>query len=154
MSGKSTYLDLLAPCLAESDIRTTFHSRESLGAYLSLEEAEKKDVLAELSAYAEDRNEELEEYVDQVLSYRYEHKKALKVRSKFSVSELNGKGKKNLTLEQPIFAAGKTVLTGAEKGNHHPYGNGAFGLSRGLCTIVVVRRRMWVLCFSICKLVG
>lgn len=116
MSGKSTYLDLLAPCLAESDIRTTFHSRESLGAYLSLEEAEKKDILAELRAYAEDRDEELEEYVDQVLSYRYEHKKALKVRSKFSVSELNGKGKKNLTLEQPIFAAGKTVLTGAEKG--------------------------------------
>lgn len=116
MGGRSSYLDVMAPHLRGSDLHLIFHDRETLGAYLMDRDVEKIQVPDELSEYENRSDRKLKEEVHRILSYRYQNQEALTVRSKFSVSELNGKVKKNLTLEQPIFAGGKTRLTGAERG--------------------------------------
>lgn len=126
MTGKSTYLDILAPCLPGSNLEVSYHTRNSLGRYLVDEQWEKAQVLQELEQYEKDRTSDRGEEVNRILSYEYEHEDELKVRSKFSVSELSSRERdkvrkrespaKKLTLEQPLFVTGKTRFTPAEKG--------------------------------------
>ena len=116
MGGRSSYLDVMTPYLRDNDIHLVFHDRESLGAYLMNRDVEKIQIPHVLREYENRSDRKLKEEVHRILSYRYQNQDALAVRSKFSVSELNGKVKKKLTLEQPVFAGGRTGLTGAERG--------------------------------------
>lgn len=115
----SSYLDMLLPVANKTGIGVRIHNRDTLSTFVTGEEQNNRDVMADIDKYMGNRNIDLKEKIHRILSYEYPGNRDLLVKSKFTVSEINGKTKETLALRTPLFAmevSEKKQFTAAEKG--------------------------------------
>jgi ATP-dependent helicase/nuclease subunit A len=127
-SNARSYLDFLIPALEKTGIVFRQSDRSDISFRKEIAEQKKDDIrrliqggIGRFSGSEEIRNE-----INRRLGYEYGHGEALRLKSKFTVSELNRLAKEDgagsrlrkpaAALDTPKFIRGKSSFTGAEKG--------------------------------------
>ena len=119
-SGAKSYFDFLIPALENTDIVCRRSNRKDISFRKEETEEKKNDIRRMILGDA--RNgipAELGSEIQRRLGYEYGHPEALKLKSKFTVSELSrlaAAGKVAAILDTPKFIREKSRFTGAEKG--------------------------------------
>ncbi len=126
MKKESSYLGMIYPFISDSDIKVTVHDRKSLGEHAAetAYAAGRLDALfAEDAASWHPENDPLYSEIDRRLSWQYGDLGALRSKSKYSASELNGGQTAAQETEMPaldvpafIDGGGKRRFSSAEKG--------------------------------------
>ncbi|MDD4366995.1 MAG: 3'-5' exonuclease, partial [Eubacteriales bacterium] len=126
LKSQNNYLGMIYPFLDETGIKKVFHERASIGEYISQEE-EKEDELKNILDHIheekeKDKKTDIKEEISKRLSWTYPNEALLKIKSKYSVSELNA-GKtgsgiiRDIPLNTPEFLReGGKHLSAAQKG--------------------------------------
>ena len=130
-AGAKSYLDFLLPALEYTKIVYRQSNRKDISFRKEQTEQKKNDIRSLIfgEVPAEAGREDLNAEIQRRLTYEYGHREALRLKSKFTVSELarlargsdeslkpGGAGKPAPTLDAPKFTKEKSRLTGAEKG--------------------------------------
>jgi ATP-dependent helicase/nuclease subunit A len=116
--AKNSYLDYLSQVIDEGSMELFLHDRSDVHVDLRERNKHKRELLA-LFDEPDLENLELVAEVDRRLSFTYPNAKALKMKSKYAVTELIGEAKKFEIAERlkvPAFDREEKQLTGAEKG--------------------------------------
>lgn len=131
LKSQSNYLGMIYPFLDDTGIKMFFHERASIGEYISQEEEkenELKDILDNVYDEKDKKDkkteikEKIKEEINKRLSWVYPNEALLKIKSKYSVSELNAGNKGSgiigdIPLETPEFLReGGKRLSAAQKG--------------------------------------
>ena len=137
-TGAASYLDFLIPAMKHSSIRLYCADRRDISMKKE-ETVQQKDVIrrwiqeeSRRKDFHEEGRAHLQAEIERRMSYRYKHRNALKLKSKFTVSELSRLGeapggheqehreftavKVTPSLETPKFTRGKKRFTAAERG--------------------------------------
>lgn len=115
------YADLIYPAAVKMNIDIRREDRVSLESCLKEKETHSSEVRKLISkhgldAYMLNKDEEVEKEIDRRLSFVYPYAGEEKIKSKYSVSELNSGGYKDLSLKKPLFTISGHEYSGAEKG--------------------------------------
>jgi len=136
VSGAKSYMDLLMPALKNTDIIVRQSNRKDISIKKEETEREKTDVrrliLGDEAAGAGRTERGLENEIQRRLGYEYGYREALRLKSKFTVSEMSrlategakegsvetGEYRKRIadSLDTPNFTRTKSRFTAAEKG--------------------------------------
>ncbi len=126
-TGAKSYFDFLIPALEQSKIILKQTNRKDIG-FRKEEIGLQKNKIQRLilgKVLQDSDQKELQDEIQRRLNFVYEHKEALQLKSKFTVSELSRltedqnqkiKAKEVISLNAPNFAKEKSKFTGAEKG--------------------------------------
>jgi ATP-dependent helicase/nuclease subunit A len=130
-AGAKSYLDFLLPALEQTNIVYRRSNRKDI-SFRKEETEQKKSEIRRLilgGAPVEAGREDLKSEIQRRLTYEYGHREALRLKSKFTVSELSklareqdeslklgGAVKPVPPLDSPKFTREKSRLTGAERG--------------------------------------
>jgi len=121
-SGARSYLDFLIPALGKTNIICRKWNRKDISFRKEESGHKKNEILRLLSEESQEADEEaLRSEIDRRLGYKYGHREALRLKSKFAVSELSRLGREEAVptvaaLDSPKFTRERSKFTGAEKG--------------------------------------
>lgn len=120
LSGAKSYLDFLIPALENTNIILRKSSRKDISYRKEKTDEKRNEIRRLILGGASDYlgGDDLIREVQRRLSYEYGHGEALKLKSKFTVSEMSRltKVKTIPALDTPNFTRGQNRFTGAEKG--------------------------------------
>ncbi len=119
-SNAKSYLDFLIPALGKTNIVCRQSNRRDI-SFRKEEISQTKSRIRRLileGAAAGPQREDLEHEIGRRLAYEYGHGEALKLKSKFTVTEMSRLGKEKAIpgLDAPKFTKEKGRFTGAERG--------------------------------------
>ncbi|MDD3168546.1 MAG: 3'-5' exonuclease, partial [Eubacteriales bacterium] len=119
-SGAGSYLDFLLPALAHTNIICRLSNRKNI-SYRKEKTDQRKDDIRRLilgGVWDSQGREDIKNEIQRRLGYEYGHGEALKLKSKFTVSEMSRLDKTIAvpSLEKPKFTREQSTFTGAEKG--------------------------------------
>lgn len=118
--SKSCFLDYLIPLAEEGRMDCFLWDRSQLGAENKQRERNKQRVREWLQNLSPDKEEPMFQEIDRRFSFRYAGQKALSLKSKYSVTELNQEKQEGAVLarelKQPGFLQEKKSFTSAQRG--------------------------------------
>jgi ATP-dependent helicase/nuclease subunit A len=121
-AGAKSYLDFLLPALGNTNIIYRQSNRKDISFRKEETEQTKNDIRRLIlgGTPAGAGREDLQHEIQRRLGYEYGHQEALRLKSKFTVSELSRLAKDQNravnALDTPKFTRGRNRFTGAEKG--------------------------------------
>ncbi|WP_037372486.1 helicase-exonuclease AddAB subunit AddA [Anaerovorax odorimutans] len=118
VEDSNCYLDFLLPILKETNIKFITHNKSDINSIKVSNDEQKLAVKKLLKGNVPYENKNLLNEISRRLEFEYAYKSALKLKSKFTVSELNKEKKKGFygSLEVPKFTKSNDEFSGAEKG--------------------------------------
>ncbi|MGI6722193.1 MAG: helicase-exonuclease AddAB subunit AddA [Anaerovoracaceae bacterium] len=113
ISQKSCYLDMIYNAVRKAGLPITFEDRTTLSEYAMERERHGGEVRELLDRAAEI---EVPEEISQRLSFVYPYAEDEKIKSKYSVSEINSGSNRDFSLRRPAFTLEEKKFSAAERG--------------------------------------